>query len=196
MKTSVTRGIWIAMLALGWAACGWASPTVEKVTRTPEGLLVVRVKATEGSAPRLYFRREGFGDFYFANMSTSGGDGRNGSYLAILPRPMDETKSIELYVASQEFAPGRADAPAPASISLATTSVEPLGDDLREAARTLLIGRTTAAQDDHGVAWFQDGQPEQGGGSQRNGGVGKIVLQPPIIIGNPGDPKEVSPPRP
>ncbi len=72
---------------------------VKCVPNRANGLITATVQPEIGGAEvRLYFRWDGHGDFYYVVMEASGG----GTYWVTPPKPTDENRRIEYYVAVVE----------------------------------------------------------------------------------------------
>jgi hypothetical protein len=106
----------------------------------------------EGAELRLYFRREGHGDFYYVFMEPA--EGQSGLYWGVPPKPDPMNHGVELYAAlmsqdgvllsqsSHYIAPVSTDCP-----------VE-LSQDQRDRSVSLDVGETAIGQKHEWIAWF------------------------------------------
>lgn len=183
-----------------------------------EGQAAVAVAVTpeiEEREIRVYFRRQGHGDFYYLVAEAAGG----GGYWAVLPIPEPDNDFAEVYAAA--FDPdgnlvGRSEG---ATVPIYEDCDVDLTREQADYADSLSVGETSWAQKDRKVAWWQcehvDERIDVAGDVRdedacvpvaywwRNpailvplgiGGVGGVLLIDDII--NDGPPPEASPSAP
>jgi len=104
-----------------------------------------------GAQVRVYFRRQGFGDFYW----TAAHPTSSGSYWAVLPLPEPDNDRTELY-ASTVSANGTPLAQSQVKGAPVDATCRTQLDNAQSAeASHLVIGETSLGQKGRKVAWFQ-----------------------------------------
>lgn len=213
---SAQRVIGLIALMGVFASSSLAAISVHEVTKSPTGNLVVtaRYEGDLKGTPRLYFRRAGYGDYYFVAMRISA----QGTLTAVLPKSDAATDQVECYASIHDSLGRALEKTDLSTFALAGAKVEGLTPEQQTAATSIAIGETTKSQKGRQLAWFKtDGISSRMGVSEppstahssssqssndtksrtaSKGGKVQFLPQPPIIIGPPGDPKEVSIPRP
>ncbi|MDX1630964.1 MAG: hypothetical protein R3234_03835 [Thermoanaerobaculia bacterium] len=99
---------------------------------------------------RLYFRRQGFGDFYWVPMVAD-----EGRYWGVLPVPEEANEQAEYYVAVYDGG-DRILGQSPVRSAPVTGDCEPnLTPEQRDRASALTIGETSLSQKHRKVAWWE-----------------------------------------
>lgn len=135
-----------AVLVASTASAQGPSIKVEQapcLPKTENGLVRARIaNEVGGTEPRLYFRWDEHGAYYFVAMEAAGA----GNYWAVPPKPIEENQSVEYYV---DVVDGMGK-----SVARSTTVTSPVKDDCavtldaRQAgvAENLVVGETAPPQ--------------------------------------------------
>ena len=149
----------LLLLAIVASAVAPAVAQVPSVVTAPleclpangNGASVVAIQPdVEGREIRLYFRRDGFGDFYYAVMEQE----EPGIYSGVFPVPEESNVVAEFYVAVLEG--GRVVAQSPVrSVEVTMDCEADLTAEQRQRSTQLRIGETSLSQKHRKVAWWE-----------------------------------------
>lgn len=124
---------------------------VQCLPATGNGLATASIEPdVEGRETRLYFRRDGYGDFYWVDLVRE----EPGVHWGVFPVPEEANQITEYYVAVLEGGQVLAQSP------VRTVAVDPdcdpgLDEEQRQRAANLAIGETSLSQKHRKVAWWE-----------------------------------------
>lgn len=144
----------VAMLATAAGVTDGATIVPRPPSCVPDNENVVfslKIEPASGWASvRIYFRKYGERDFYFLEARPA----EPGRYWMVLPKPKDETKSVEYYFVARD-ADGKATSTAPQILPVLSDCKVELTPEEEKYAENLVVGETIKDQHDKEVAGFQ-----------------------------------------
>lgn len=109
------------------------------------------VPEVEDGSVRLYFRRQGFGDYYWVPMAAEDG----GRYWGVLPVPEEANERAEYYVAVYDTADRILGQSVVHTVSVSSDCEPELTPEHRDRATALSVGETSLSQKHRKVAWWE-----------------------------------------
>ena len=194
------------LASVAFALVVLSGPALADVTLAPLGsvprggnaVVSATVGVDQAGTPRVYFRRKGFGDFYYVPMQPAG----DGSFWGVLPKPGPSTERLEIFVSLRDGFGTETERTSVVDVPVSGGGASLTGEQAA-AASNLTVGDSAPSQSGHSIAWFSDegvaARVGIDGDADANGDASTDNLGNVIVIGHPGPvpaPKEVTLPRP